>query len=202
MRRYTVVTTYFFIKLAFFAIICCKPFVACSQSSKPGSIEYLKFCNGLKKITLGTDIFNIPAYKLSYLDGDNSLDADSCLKYVYDDDNLLALGDGIKLDLIGIRTYKGKILNIYLFFKRNVAYKILDNFIKSYGQFTGRPDNYSDIYNWDSSRVSLSLQFECKVELGIAVFTCNELKNKIEIEKQNSLVREGYQTLSLSGFLF
>lgn len=202
MRRYIVVITYFYFKLAFFAILCCKPLPACSQSRKPGSIEYLKFCNGIKNITLGADITTLPVHRLAYLDGDNKPDADSCLKYVYEDDNMLAIGDSLKLDLIGIRTYKGKIVNIYLFFKRVIAYKILDDFIKSYGQFTERPDNYLDIYNWNSRRTSLSLQFEHKVELGVAVFTCNELESKIEAAKQNSLVQENYQTLSQPGFIF
>jgi len=96
---------------------------------------------------------------------------------------LLKLAGDLKLDLIGIRTYKNKIVNIYLFFKLSDGYKILRVLLTNYGLFTDRPYDYADIYNWDSSTINLSLRYNVKVDLGVAIFTCNRLENEIELMK-------------------
>ncbi|MEB0261120.1 MULTISPECIES: hypothetical protein [unclassified Mucilaginibacter] len=93
----------------------CLPFYAFGQLTKVGSIEYLKYCNGTNGIKLGTDFNMIPNYKLALLDGEKKVDADSCMKFEYKDAKLLKMDSDLNLDLIGIRNYKSKIVNIYLF---------------------------------------------------------------------------------------
>ena len=170
-------------KRAALILLIATPFFAFSQSKKPGSIEYLKYSNGFGNIFLGSDLSQLTEYKLAFLDNDNKFDADSCLKFEYRDANLLKLAGDLKLDLIGIRTYKNKIVNIYLFFKLSDGYKILRVLLTNYGLFTDRPYDYADIYNWDSSTINLSLRYNVKVDLGVAIFTCNRLENEIELMK-------------------
>jgi hypothetical protein len=168
-----------------FMIVLLVPALVFSQpKKKPGSIEYLKLCNGFNGICLGSDINLVPNAKLAFLDGDYKLDADSCLKYQYRDMDFLKVGDNLNLNLVGFRTYKNKIVNIYLFFKRADGYKVLSNFIASYGVFTDKPNDYQDIYNWNSSTMSLSLAYELKLDYGVAIFTSKSLENEIEIMKK------------------
>jgi len=186
--------------MALFIILLCSPFFAGAQSFKPGSVQYLTATNGINnQLVLGANIDNLQATNLSYLDNDSSIDADSCLKYAYTDPHALAaFGDSLNLDMVGVRAYKNKIVNIYLFFKIDDAYKVLNHFISMYGQFTDRPDNYSDIYNWDSSSSSLSLRYQYKAGLGVAIFTCKELQSEIEASKQSAISRVYNQALSLN----
>jgi len=163
-----------------------------SQSKKPGSIEYLKFTNGYESIILGSNISDIPESKLTYLDGERKFDADSCLKYAYKDTTILKVGNDLYLDLIGIRTFRNRVVNIYLFFKKKEGYKALRSFLSSYGLFTSKPNDYVDIYNWDSTSISLSLQYELNSELGVAVFTCTSLQKEIEAMKLKGLINRYY----------
>lgn len=174
------------------------PSITFAQGAGQGSIDYLKYCNGINNIILGSDVQNLGVSKLSYLDGDSRIDADSCFKYEYKDERLLAMGDSLNLDLIGIRTYKDKVINIYLFFKMNDAYKVLNNFINAYGQFTDRPDNYTDIYNWNSSMVNLTLRYQYKADLGIAIFTSKQLEDEMMANKLRVTAKDDYQALSLN----
>ncbi|MDB5017413.1 MAG: hypothetical protein JWQ84_2245 [Mucilaginibacter sp.] len=164
-------------------VLTIHPAQSLSQPIKQGSLEYLKHTNGVKDIILGADVSSIPGYKIGYMDGDYHVDADSCLKLNYKDSDL-KLGDDLPLDLIGIRTFKNKVVNIYLFFKKADGYKVLQSMLDSYGLFTDRPDNYKDIYNWNTKQVSLSLMYDANVDLGVAVFTCNNLQKEIVIRKQ------------------
>jgi hypothetical protein len=178
-------------------MLLCFPAITFSQQKRPGSIEYLKSCNGLNGITLGADINLLPRDKLAYMDGDATLDADSCLKFEYRNYDLFKLGDGLKLDLIGLRTYKNKIVNIYLFFKRAEGYKALSVFLNDYGSFTGKPDDYADIYNWDTSLLNLSLKYELRVDLGVAVLTSKQLVNEIEMVKEKAKARMFLEQLAI-----
>jgi hypothetical protein len=177
-------STSFKIRIILFTIGLCLPFFVFSQAKKPGSIEYLKLCNGFKQISLGTDIYMLPGNNLTFLDGEYKVDADSCVKYEYKDFDLLKMGDNLTLNLIGFRTFKNKIVNIYLFFKRADGYKVLSNFISTYGVFTERPDSYMDIYNWNSSKVTLSLRYELKLDYGVAIFTSKSVEQEIETMKE------------------
>jgi hypothetical protein len=187
------------IKIALFIIISCQWFMANAQSLKTGSITYLTLNNGPgNNVVLGADIKDLQTANLSYLDGDGRVDADSCLKYAYNDPNVLTLGDSLNLDMVGIRAYKDKVVNIYLFFKITDAYKVLQKFISMYGQFTDKPDNYSDIYNWNSSLLTLSLRYQYKADLGVAIFTSKTVQNEIVADKQKATTGDYSQALSLN----
>jgi hypothetical protein len=187
------------IRTALFIIVGSPWFMAHAQVLKPGTLKYLMTSNGFNdRIALAEDIRTLPIGKLTYLDGDSRIDADSCIKYAYNEPYAFTLGDSIDLDMVAVRAYKDKIVNIYLFFKLSDAYKVLKKFISLYGQFTDRPDSYSDIYNWNSSLVSLSLRYQCKADLGVAIFTCKKLETEIEADKQKAISLYYKQALSLN----
>lgn len=172
------------------------PSLVWSQSKTGGSVESLKINNGFGNLLLGHNITELPAQNLTYLDDDRKVDPDSCLKYQYHDDNLLALGDSLSLDAIGLRTYQNKIVNVYLFFKMSDAYKVLSNFLNAYGPCTSRPDAYADIYNWDTNKLSLSLRYQVKADLGVAIFTSKDMENTIGAGKYNQSLKTTYQSIS------
>ncbi|MDB4925319.1 hypothetical protein [Mucilaginibacter sp.] len=193
--------TYFkFIETLAILTVLCLPFSTFCQAGH-GSIEYLKYCNGINGLNLGADISSVPGNKLAFLDGNNKLDADSCLNFEYRDTALLKMPGNIFLNLIGIRTYKNKIVNIYLFFPRSEAYKLLYNFLVCYGNFTERPYAYKDVYKWNSSLVSLSLLYEAKVDFGVAIFTCNEIKNQILIMQMKAISKSIYNNILVYPYL-
>lgn len=185
------------VKTLMIAVACLLSSLVFSQSKTPGSIEYLKFCNGIKGLTLGEDISQIPAQKLIYLDNDAKPDADSCIRYQYKDSSLLVLGDSLLLDAIGFRAYKNKIVNIYLFFRMTDAYKILSDFLKAYGPFTARPNAYADIYNWDTRALNLSLRYQVKTKMGVAIFSNKSLENEIAANRPSVILKDAYQSFSV-----
>jgi len=188
------------IRILFLMLIFFTPTFVFSQANKPGSIRYLSACNGLNQgLVLGSDVRELPMGKLSFLDGDSRVDADSCLRYEYNDENVLAMPDSTRLDMIGLRTYKNKIVNIYVFFKITDAYKVLNRFISSYGMFTSRPDSYSDVYIWDTGNLNLSLRYQCKTDLGVAIFTNKQLEDEIKSSRIRQIAKadQDAQTLSL-----
>jgi hypothetical protein len=152
-----------------------------SQAFKEGKLKSLIKSNGYKGIVLGADISDVMMhYRLSYLDDNTGIDADSCITYACNDSTLLAMPGKLSLNIVGIRTYKNKIINIYLFFDMNDSYKILGDFLKQYGQFNSLPYEYTNIYDWKTPKVDLSLKYTPGTELGIAVFTCNPLAAEVE----------------------
>lgn len=161
------------------------PVLAFSQEKviKRGSLEYLKFVNGYNGIVLGSNVKQLTNNKLSFLDGDDKFDADSCLKLAYNDTTILRVSKDLHLDMIGLRTYKNRIVNIYIFFKRSDGYMVFRDFLSTFGLFTGKPNDYADIYNWTSTTVNLSLRYEEKNDLGVAVFTCNPLIREMSAVK-------------------
>jgi len=192
-RRFLNLLNYKFPKIVLIIILCLPVSSFCQL--KQGSVEYLKYCNGINGLTLGADISTILGNKLTFLDGNNKFDADSCLNYAYKDSTTLKMKNDLSLDMIGIRAYKNKIVNIYLFFKKSDAYKLLYDFLIYYGNFTDKPYEYKDIYNWNSSLVSLSLLYEARVDLGVAIFTSNPLKREILIMKGEAIGRSIFNDL-------
>ena len=162
------------------------------SKTKTGSIEFLKACNGFKDIKLGEDISEIQPYKLAFMDGNSNLDADSCVSYVYQDEDFLKVDSDFNLQQVAIRTFKNKIVNIYLIFKMTDSYKALRDFLKDYGQFNELPKEYAAIYNWNTSALNLSLKYEAKTDYGIAVFTCNDLVKDIETMKESKSIVENF----------
>src|ERR1700761_9244612 len=115
-------------KIALFAAILSLPVLASAQRVKEGSLNLLKIENGYKDIKLGADIHCIPTEELTYMDDSKEYDADSCLSYIYHNDNALKVDSNMQYEQIGLRVFKGKIVNIYLFFSVKDAYKVLRNF--------------------------------------------------------------------------
>jgi hypothetical protein len=167
------------LKKYLFVIAVFMPFFSFAQPPNQGTIDYLIANNGFSDIQLGSNISTIPLSKVEYLDKDSRIDADSCYKYVYNDISKLKVSEDLMLDLIGFRTYKNKIINIYVFFRRADGYKVLREFIKNYGVFTSKPNDYMDIYDWKSDAVNLSLRYELKLDLGVAIFTYNQAHDKL-----------------------
>lgn len=159
------------------------PVVAFSQSKKHGSIKVLKANNGFNGITLGANVNQLTG-SLAYLDGNSRVDADSCLRYVYTNEELLKIDTNLKLDGIGLRAYKDTIVNIYLFFRMEEAYKVMSKFLDSYGQFNEKPLEYSDIYNWNTIPINLSLNYSSRMDMGIAVFTNNLLMKEVTTARE------------------
>jgi hypothetical protein len=161
------------------------------QLKKEGTLAYLKLSNGTKDFKLGSDIAASQLKNLIYLEGnDGTPDADSCVTYEYNAGNQLKLDKDLNLEHICLRLYKNKIVNIYVFFKQKEGYSLLRNFLKNYGMFTARPDNYLDNYRWDSSEVTLSLNYTRNNDLGVAVFTSVNLNNEIKQERAKVLAQQ------------
>ena len=171
-----------YIKYAFILMLL-MPVVAFSQLKNQGSIQALKVNNGFNGITLGANVKQLTG-SLTYLDGNSRVDADSCLRYLYTDENMLKIDSNLKLDAIGIRAYKDTIVNIYLFFRKDDAYKIMSMFLNNYGQFNEKPEEYEDIYGWSTPPVKLSLNYSSRMDMGIAVFTNNMLITEVNTARQ------------------
>ncbi|MDB4919458.1 MAG: hypothetical protein JWQ54_1441 [Mucilaginibacter sp.] len=158
-----------------------------SQSIKPGSLDYLKSSNGFNGIILGSNIGLLSMNDLSYLDDNGYYDADSCILYEYKNYNILRIDNDLSFRALAIKVYKNKIVDIYIFFNRPEGFKVLSKFLAKYGQFTDRPNDYLDIYNWNCSKVKLSLKYQLDLDLGIAVFTCKSIEQEIEMKRKKQL---------------
>ncbi len=170
-------------KKSVFVLILLLPVVALTQSKKHGSLKVLKANNGFNGITMGANVNQLTG-SLAYLDGNSRVDADSCLRYVYTNEELLKIDTNLKLDGIGIRAYKDTIVNIYLFFRMEEAYKVMSKFLDSYGQFNEKPQEYTDIYNWNTIPINLSLNYSAQIDMGIAVFTNNALMKQVATARE------------------
>ena len=179
-------------KTAILVLIIILPCMVSSQPADTSLIDYLKQTNGFKEVILGSDISLLHWYNLTYLDGDNNFDADSCLNYVYTADHITELGNGLRLDLVAIRAYKNKIVNIYLFFKTDDGHEVLKDFIANYGPFTTRTGAF--MYDWNTKAVDLSLKSNRDLDLGVAIYTCNDIEtklNEMRLKKRETFERQG-----------
>jgi hypothetical protein len=164
----------------FLVIITFLPLFTFGQRAvRSGSIAFLTYNQGFATLKLGSDITLLPKEKLSFLEGNDKADFDSCLTYQITDSLMVDIDGIIPLDAVCIRTYKNKIVNIYAFFSRNFGYAVLRSFITSYGLFTSKPDDYLDIYDWKSTSVDLNLRYVQTTSLGMATFTWNEINDKL-----------------------
>lgn len=163
--------------------------------TEEGSLDYLSACDGFKQIKLGADVKYLDLHKLTYLDGVDSLDTDSCYKYAYQDDTMLDMGDGLFLNLVGLRTYKNKIVNIYLFFPRDAGYDVLQKFKAEFGKFTNAPGDF--MYDWKINGVTLSLRYEHPIDMGVAIFTCDNIARQVaqDDRKRNALKEQAKDLL-------
>lgn len=159
------------------AIIISGPLFNYAQQLTTACLGPLAPNNEFEEIMLGADISRIPGFKLNFMDDDDSLDADSCLKFVYKNEDALNLNNGVKLNLVGFRAYHSKIINVYLFFERGDGYKILQDFVSIYGKCTNRPTDF--VYEWKSNMVNVSLCYKPCTDLGVAIFTFNKMENDL-----------------------
>lgn len=165
---------------------------ASAQIIKSGSLNYLVSANGYKDIILGQDASRL-TNEAGYMDNDSRPDADSCYTYALKSDNLLSIDSNLKLDMVGVRTYKNKVVNIYLFFAETDAYKVLSNFLQQYGQFTDKPVKNADVYNWNTPTVTLSLSYNADIDKGVAIFTFKPLQGNISVTNKQKLATVNLQ---------
>ena len=199
---------FIFKKLAFIALLFFHPgaFAQPKQKQSPvamppelkGSLAYLLQCNGFKQLRLGESVKHLQMDKMAYLDGIDSLDTDSCHKFAYQDDAILDMGNGIFLNLVGLRTYKDKIVNIYLFFKRDAGYSLLRQFEAEYGKFTSAPGEF--MYDWKTNGVTLSLRYKEAIDMGVAIFTCDNVEQQVMRDNAKRAALQG-QSKNLLGSL-
>jgi hypothetical protein len=168
------------------------------QRIHSGALNYLNFAFGSKGLTLGTDIRDFPKNQLSFLDGISKPDDDGCFKYQLNDSTIMNY-DKLPISLVAIRTFHNKIVNIYLFFKKADGYLFLRDFLTSYGVFTSKPNDYVDIYNWDSSSINLLLNYELTDDLGEAVYTFKPLKQELlQIHYKNTITNLLFLTFNFN----
>ena len=169
-------------------MVLCSPLWCFSQSIQPGALAYLKDHNGIGGFKLGAYLTVNQAQDLSYIEGENGKpDADSCITYEYRPENGLKIEGGLNVNHICLRTYKNKLVNIYVFFNRAEGYLVLRRFLQWYGTFTAKPNDYLDIYDWDSNSVKLSLRYHLDTDQGMAVYSSVDLMNQIEARKAKAL---------------
>jgi hypothetical protein len=165
------------------AVLCLlMPAITFAQDADTGSVAHLEQARGFKYLKLGVVTKFIPAYKMTYRDGDDTPDADSCYRYIYQDDDIVDVADGLKLEKVGVRTYNKEIVEVYLFFKQEDGYKLLKNFTDKYGTCSERPADFT--YIWNTGDVNLTLRYTAGLDLGVAIFSSNKLE---ELVKQNSM---------------
>lgn len=171
-------------------IIMCLHSPGFSQAGKAGSLAYLKARNGIGGFNLGGFPTGEQTAGLTYLDGEGSKpDADSCITYEYHSDKPLDLEGGLTASHICVRTFQDKIVNIYIFFNRDQGYKMLSKFLHWYGTFTAKPNDYQDVYLWESRTVKLMLSYHPDDEQGIAVYTSVALTNAINTRNAKRLTQ-------------
>jgi hypothetical protein len=167
-------------KLKLLVVLAFFPIVTLGQPTvKTGSIGFLTNSRSFGPLKLGSDIDALPYQKLSFLEDNNKPDSDSCFTYQFMDSTMTDLEGIVPLYGVCIRTYKNKIVNIYIFFSKNYGYALLRNFLTLYGLFTSKPDDYLDFYKWTSKSVDLTLRYEPKKSLGMAIYTWNEINDNL-----------------------
>ena len=171
---------YFYLKIVTVFIVL--PMFCNAQEINLGSIKNLSASNGFGNIFLGENISLIPKSKLAYMDNDSIPDIDGCVKYEYRDLDRVKDDSNLDLDLVGIRVYKKKIINIYLFFKREDGYQMFNSFEGNYGNYTERVTDFT--YNWETESVKLHLEYN-KEDIGIAIYSCKKLYRELDQNKSN-----------------
>jgi hypothetical protein len=171
-------------------ILVIGPLLGISQPYRAGNIDGLKRENGFNQLVLGQEIEQISENKLAYLEDFPKFDADSCIFYEYHDEDVQQISKDLKIKFIAIRAYKYKIVNIYVLFDRSEGFKVLNDFLARYGQFTCRPNAYADVFEWDCSSVNLLLKYQLDVDFGIAVYTCKALDREIKEKTKQQLSQQ------------
>ena len=169
---------WFIIVIVFIAL---SPLFSYAQNTNAdASLTNLSIVNGFGNIFLGENISLIPKDKLTFLDNDSIPDLDGCMKYEYHDLDRINDDSNLDLELVGIRVYKKKIINIYLFFKKENGHDVFQAFESNYGGFSQRLTDFS--YNWETYNVKLHLEYG-KEDVGVAIYSCKELYQELDRNK-------------------
>ena len=164
-------------------MLCLIALITGNAVAQTGSLESLEAKNGFKYFILGDSISKY-SDKIEPVKGSNDT-------YSATDTTLLKIGNEIRLSMILIKTYNGKILSISPMAKPEYSYKILNVLLAAYGRWSYRPNQYMDKYFWFSPNKKVKLFFYGeKLDKWIfATFTNMEL----ECQKSN---REHNKTLN------
>jgi hypothetical protein len=174
-------------KIILFLFAILVPCIIFCQPKQNELLEHLRSGNGFKQIELGADIRQLERDKLSYLDDVDSVDSEGCNKFCYRDSSMLYLGNGLFLKQVGLRTYKDRIVNIYLFFPRGAGHDMLKYFEANYGKSTDVPGEF--MFDWKTTGVTLSLRYNQPSEMGIAIFSSDNIAEQMAGE--NKLKKAG-----------
>lgn len=135
----------------FLFVLCLIALITGNAVAQIGSPENLEAKNGFKYFILGDSISKY-SDKIELVKGSNDT-------YSATDTTLLKIGDEIKLSMILIKTYNGRILSISPMAKPEYSYKMLNVFLAAYGRWSYRPNQYMDKYFWFSPNKKVKLYF-------------------------------------------
>ena len=173
--------------LIFLVAFLVVPAFCYAQNENSGLLNNLTVSNGFGKIYLGESINMIAKDKLVYMDGDRTRDIDGCVKYEYHDMDQINSENNLDLNMVGLRVYNGKIINIYLFFKKENGYQIFQSFESKFGNCTARTGDFT--YSWDTYNVKLYLEYD-KEYLGVAIYSCKKLYQEIAQNNERRLAAQ------------
>jgi len=176
---------YFYIGIV--TMLLAFPTFSHSRESDSVLLKNLSQVNGFGNIRLGENVSLISKSKLAFMDNDSIPDIDGCVKYEYRDLERIKNDSNLDLDLVGIRVYKNKIINIYLFFKKENGFQVFQAFESNYGGYTQRTSDFT--YNWETDNVRLYLEYD-KQDLGIAIYSCKQLYQELDQKKSNRLAAQ------------
>lgn len=177
----------FFFYFKLLTIFLAIPVFSYSQNTKLGTLNYLNARNGFGNLFLGESINLIPKSKLAYMDNDSIPDIDGCIKYEYRDLDQINDTSNVNLDFVGIRVYNKKIINIYLFFKKDLGYQMFQSFKSDYGSCTNRISDFT--YCWETDNVKLYLEYD-KEDIGLAIFSCKKLYQELDRDNLKRLAAQ------------
>lgn len=134
------------------------PLLTFSQS-KSGTIKFLEEKHGFKEIVLGNDINTIGNSIKMSADSSQARIAGVDM-YLVTNNDLLSVGDNIKLQSITIWTFQGKIAFIFIKGDKDYGSKLQETFIEAYGEPSGRPNRFMKKWLWITKTVTLSSDLE------------------------------------------
>lgn len=124
--------------------------------AKKGTIKFLVEKHGFKEIILGNDISTIKSSVVNDADSAVHSAAASMVMYRVINDDLLSVGDNIKLKSIVIGTFQGKIMSIFIKTEKLYGTNLFGTFKEAYGKPTMKPNEYIDEVMWVTKQVVLS----------------------------------------------
>lgn len=124
------------------------PAISFAQNNtvQPGTIDYLDFKKGFKRIVLGAELSDI-ANDVKEISKENANVRPGVSEYLVTNSELLAVGESIRIDKIYISTFRNRIATISFIMKEPNGDLLLKTFIEAYGT-PSKPNRYIDSYLW------------------------------------------------------